>query len=169
MTMLRGSITEEDRNFVETWENVSRSKFAIVKLDARGDERREIIAGPRTFMLTTEDRLITQDKIILQSDDPFLNGSFRPVVVPESVKIESNPNALSDSEIVSLLSASDFAWEEWMDTISSVQTVARMLDAAKESDDMPMKRFRQLEAKFAELKPQRRVEQRDRAAYEGMG
>jgi hypothetical protein len=89
--MLRGSITESDRTFVESWENIAPSQNAIIRLNTRGDEKQEVISGRRNFMLTTEERLITQDRIVDDRLDPFKNGCFRPVVVPDSVSIDRAP------------------------------------------------------------------------------
>jgi hypothetical protein len=97
---MAGSITLDDKAFVEEWEHISPQQWGIIRLDPRGDERHEVISGRRTFKITTEERIITEDRIRKDDDDPFLNGSFRPVVVPDSVNIESIPNALSDEEIL---------------------------------------------------------------------
>jgi len=163
-----GTITDKDKEFVETWENIAVSRNAIVKLDARGDEKQVVISGPRTFMVTTEERLLLQDKIRDPKHDPFLNGAFRPVVVPVTVNIESNPNALSDSEIRSILVSSDVAWTEWMATLTSVDTLGRMVTMAHDVDGMSLKRFEQLKERLAEVKPKTRIVQKDAEQYEGI-
>lgn len=159
---MSGSITKEDREFVESWEHISPQQWGIIRLDPRGDERPEMIDGRRTFKITTEERILTQDKIRDEANDPFLNGSFRPVVVPDSVTIESNPNALSDEDIHKILNSSDLAWQEWMKTIDSVATLRRMVDLAEEAD-LGMKRFRTLEARLQEVRGEVRIETNDPA------
>ena len=159
------SITEDDRRFVETWENISANQTAIVKIDARGEETHQVIAGPRKFLVTTAERLVTQDRILDEKDDPFKNGTFRPVNVPETVTIESNPNALSDEEVMRVLQSSEVAWEEWMRVLDSPETLRRMLDAA-EAANASLRRFRQIEARIAELRPQTRLTQKDRDQFE---
>lgn len=159
---MSGSITKEDREFVESWEHISPQSWGILRLDPRGDERPEVIEGRRTFKITTEERILTQDKIRDIANDPFLNGSFRPVVVPDSVTIESNPNALSDEDIMKILSASDLAWAEWMKTIDSVATLRRMVDLAEDAD-LGMKRFRVLEARLLEVRGEVRIDTNDPA------
>jgi hypothetical protein len=96
--MPRGSITDQDREFVEVWEHVSDQTW-VSRLDARGDDLTELITGQREFRITTEERMLTEDRIILDDNDPFKNGAFRPIVVPDSVTIQTNPNALSEDEI----------------------------------------------------------------------
>jgi hypothetical protein len=162
------TITDEDRKFVETWENVSANQTAIVKLDPRGNETHQLISGSRKFLVTTEERLLTQDRIRLEKDDPFKNGSFRPIHVPATVTIDTNPNALSDEDILQILRGSDVAWEQWMAVLDSVATLQRMLDSAEEANTS-LRRYRQLEARIAELKPKRRVVQKERGEFEKIG
>lgn len=156
MAIARGSITDEDRNFTEAWENIAVHQNAVIRLDTRGDEKHEVISGRRTFMLTTEERLITQDRIADPQNDPFLNGSFRPVMVPDTINIETNPNAISDEEIDKIFKSSDFAFGEWMETIDSPQTLRRMLDLAP-SGDISLKRYKQIESRLAQVRPRTRL------------
>ena len=160
---MAGTITAEDREFVEEWEHISPQGWGIIRLDARGDERSEVITGQRRFKITTEERIITQDRIKDEKNDPFLNGSFRPVVVPDSVTIESNPNALSDEEILKILGTeSEMAWAEWLSTIDSVATLRRMIDMAEDTD-LSIKRFRALEGRLEEVRGEVRIDTNDPA------
>ncbi len=167
--MPKGAITDEDREFVETWECVAASTYDVIKLDKRGDEVHELIRGHRTFFITTEERLITQDRIADVKHDPFLNGAFRPLVVPDSVSIDTNPNALSDDEILSIFVSKEFAWDEWMKVIDSPETLTRMVDLAEKTEsDLSLKRYKQVQAKLAEVRPRVRVTQKDREQLEKM-
>lgn len=166
--MQYGTITEEDRKFVETWANVAAYSHTIIRLDARGDEKYEVIEGPRRFMVTTEERVINSDRIKNVADDPFLNGSFRPVIVPDSVTVESNPNALSDEEIAKIFKSSDFAWSEWMQNIDSAATLNRMMLLA-ESADISLKRYKEIERRLAVVKPPRRLVSTDKHVQNFLG
>jgi hypothetical protein len=162
--MQQGTITDEDRAFVETWENISPAANDIIRLDVRGDEQHELIQGKRKFMLTTADRLITQNKILLPEHDPFQNGSFRPVVVPPTVTVETNPNALSDEEIKQVLVSSDIAWAEWMKILDSPATLQRFLDIAESSAEdlkVSLGRYKQVAQRLSEVKPTKRVTSAD--------
>lgn len=159
--MPQGSITDQDIDFVETWENIAPYQSAVITLDRRGDERPVVITGRRTFMLTTQDRIITEDRILDPKNDPFLNGAFRPVVVPDSIDVKSNPNALSDEEIVKIFSASELAWSEWLSNIDSVATLRRMLDLADEAESLSLKRYRQIEARLLDVRPRTQLEVKD--------
>lgn len=159
---MAGSITAEDRAFVEEWESVSNQTWGVVRLDARGEEKQELVNGRRKFKITTEERIITQDQIKDSANDPFLNGSFRPVIVPDSVTVESNPNALSDEEIGKILEASDLAFQEYLNTINSVATFRRMIEMAEDSE-ITIKRFRQLEARLEDVRGEVRIDTKDPA------
>jgi hypothetical protein len=163
-----GTITEEDARFVETWENISEQTNYVIRLDMRGDERPEGVSGKRSFMITTKERLITQDRVAQPSYDPFSNGAFRPVIVPDSVNTSTNPNALSNDEIHSIFVSSEMAWEEWMKTIDSGATLRRMLDLA-DGAEISLKRFRQLERRMEEVTPRRRIVQKDQEQYDALG
>lgn len=159
------SITAEDREFVETWENVSDISVGIASFNPRGEEGQVLIAGGRRFMCTTEERLVTQDKIADVANDPFLNGTFRPILVPETVTVQSNPNALSDAEILDVLKSTDLAWDEWMKVLDSPATLQRLLNAAEEANTS-LRRFREVEARLEAVKPKTRVVQKDRSEFE---
>lgn len=148
----KGSITDQDVDFVETWENIATRQNAIVRLDARGEDRQEVITGRRSFMITTEERLITENKILSVRDNPFKNGDFRPVIVPDSVTVDSNPNALSDEEITQMFAVSEAAWNGILETIDSIATLRRMLDLADEAGDVTLKRYRTIEARLIEVR-----------------
>ena len=156
--MRKGSITAQDQDFVETWENIATRQNAIIRLDARGEERQEVITGRRSFMLTTEERLITENKILDAKNNPFKNGDFRPVIVPDSVSIETNPNALSDEEILQMFRVSEAAWPQLLDTIDSIATLRRMLDMAEEQDDLTMRRYRDMEERLIAVRGSDRVQ-----------
>ncbi len=167
--MPQGTITQADRQFVETWENIAVSGNSIIRLDSRGEDKPELITGRRSFLITTEERMITEDRIVDDSNNPFRNGAFRPVVVPDSVDITSNPNALSDDEIRSVLVSSEIAWTEYMKVIDSPETLRRMVDLADEVEGLSLKRFKELGARFSEVKPKTQITQKDRAEYEKIG
>lgn len=154
----RGSITAEDQDFVETWENIASRQNVVIRIDARGEEKGEVVAGRRNFMITTEERLITENKCLDPKNNPFKNGDFRPVVVPDSLTIETNPNALSDEEIVQMFKVSEPAWVPLLETIDSVATLRRMIDLAEEQDDLTMRRYRDLENRLIAVRGGERVQ-----------
>lgn len=154
----RGSITDQDQDFIETWENIATRQNVILRLDARGEERPEVITGRREFFISSEERLITENKVLDPKNDPFKNGDFRPVVVPDSVSVETNPNALSDQEIVQMFAVSEVAWPQLLETVDSVATLRRMLDLADETQELTLKRYRTIEQRLVDVRGTARVQ-----------
>jgi hypothetical protein len=168
--MRRGAITQQDQEFVETWENISVTSNVVIRLDVRGEEKPEVVTGQRNFMITTEERMITQNKIREKANDPFRNGCFRPVTVPDGVTVESNPNALSNEEVRQALYSSDFVWSEWMKTIDSPETLRRMIEMATErGSKVTYDRIQELRESLENVKPATQVTQKDREQYEAIG
>lgn len=163
-----GSVTEAEKRFVEEWESVSDAQNYVIREDRRGDEVSFHVAGHKKFKITTYERVLTQDKIHDKALDPFTNGQFRPIMVPESISVQSNPNALSDEDIARIFIASEIAWEEYMLVVDSPATLRRMLELA-EGTELSLKRFRELEAKEQAANPMRRVTQKDQEQFEKMG
>jgi len=159
--------------FTETWENVSPVTNWVWRLDVRGEPKAEMIAGPRLFRLTTEERLVTSERVLDVRDDPFRNGCFRPVAVPAALDIKANPNALSDNDIERILRASELAWDEYVTLIDAPATLRRMIEAADSitaaGGDISLRRYNQLQARLTLMSPKRRVTQKDTDAYEAMG
>jgi hypothetical protein len=147
---LHGSVTDEEKTFVETWQNVAAGVNFIVQENRRGDEVPVSISGDRSFRLTTFDRMLTEDRIVDPRDNPFLNGSFRPVIVPATVSINTNPNAMSEDDIKRLFKASNVAWDEYMKVVTSPGTLKRMMDLAEQSD-LSMRRYRELEGLYSKF------------------
>lgn len=163
-----GSITEAERRFVEEWESVSDSQNFVIREDRRGDEQYHLVTGNQRFKITTYERILTQDKIKDLSLDPFKNGCFRPILVPDNVSVKSNPNALSEEDIQRIFVSSDIAWNEYMAVIDSPATLRRMIELA-ENTDLPLRRFRELEEKAESAIPAKRVEQKDQDQFDSMG
>lgn len=165
---MAGAITREDREFVEEWENISAPTYGILRFDVRGDIQQQVISGRRTFQITTAERKITQDRILRREDDPFQNGAFRPVIVPDSVTVDTNPNARSDDELRSILVSSDVAWDGWMEVLDSPETLTRMMDLAGEVDGVSLKRYKQVAARLMDVRPKTQIEVKDRDKFEAL-
>lgn len=165
---IEGSVTEAEKRFVEEWESVSDGQNYIIREDRRGDEIFVHISGSQKFKITTYERVLTQDKIKDSKMDPFVNGQFRPVIVPDSISVKTNPNALSDDDIKRVLVASDLAWDEYLSVINSPATLRRMIELAEDSS-LSLKRYRQLEELEQAANPMRRVVQKDQEQYDKMG
>lgn len=168
--MPQGSLTQEQVDFVETWENVSPITNYIIKLSPRGDEEHNAIEGKRQFTLTTHERIITQSKVLEASNDPFKNGCFRPVITPDDINIETSPNAISDEDILKIFRASQVAFNEWLGTVDSPATLRRMIDLADEDEGIPHKRYNQLKDRLTEVSGgPKHATQKDEDTYASLG
>lgn len=165
---LQGSVTDAERKFVEEWESVSDAQNYVIREDRRGDEVYVHVTGHQKFKITTYERVLTQDKIRDKTFDPFVNGQFRPIMVPDSVSVQTNPNALSDEDIARIFVASDVAWNEYMSVIDSPSTLRRMIELA-ENTNLSLKRFRELETREQAANPMKRVVQKDQEQFDKMG
>ncbi len=169
----RGAITQEDREFVEVWQNVSPVTNWITRLNPRGDELPEMVAEQRDFQITTEERILTESKILDEKNNPFKNGAFRPLITPPGIDIKTNPNALGDEDIRRLFSASPLAWDEWFKEVDSPATLRRMQEVAEalldEGVDVSALRVRQVNERLAEKAPRQRVVQKDDAELRSIG
>lgn len=163
-----GSVTEAEKRFVEEWESVSDAQNYVIREDRRGDEQFVHVSGHQKFKITTYERILTQDRIRDKQFDPFVNGQFRPIMVPESISVQTNPNALSDEDIKRIFVASDVAWDEYMSVIDSASTLRRMIELA-ESSDLSLKRYRELENREQAANPMKRVTQKDQEQFDKMG
>lgn len=168
---MAGTISKEQTEFLETWENLSPATHYVIKLDIRGDEKHEPVSGKnRRFTLTTQERMITQSKIIEPKKDPFLNGAFRPVITPDDINIETNPNALSDEDILKIFEASAIAFDEWLETVDAESTLRRMLVLAEDDDDIAYKRVRKIEQRVLEVTGgPKHATQKDEETYKALG
>lgn len=160
--------TERDLAFVEEWESVCDGQVYVIKMDHRGDTKFEAVSPGRRFTITTSERLINQEKVSEEHLDPFANGWFKPVTVPDDVT-DTNPNALATEDIERVFGASSVAWDEYLELIDSSATLRRMIDVAADMEDVSHARVRQVEQKLAELNPKKRILQRDQDRYEKMG
>lgn len=142
---LTGSVSEKEKHFIETWENVAPGVNYIIRENRRGDEVHYEVKGRVQFKLSSYDRMLTEDQIHDLRHNPFKNGCFRPVIVPENVSVDSNPNAMSEEDIKRVFTCSDEAWDAYMDVIDSPATLQRMLDMADEgTSEIAHRRYQQL-------------------------
>lgn len=166
---MAGAVNEGMKDFIETWESVTPTTNFVIRLDSRGEEKQEGVIGARTFKISTFERVLTQDKIEEVKHDPFKNGCFRPIIVPEDVTVETNPNAVSDEDIDRIFGASQVAWDEYMKVIDSPSTFRRMVERAEVSD-ITFKRYRELERLAIESDPDHvtRIVQSDQDMFDNL-
>lgn len=123
---------------LETWENVTNSRFVIKKFGAKGDLLDEMLAGKKRFHLTTQERHINMEMAANDELDPFSNGNLAPVRLLETTddaeQIASNPNLMSEDEMVGLLKGNVNTLKKRVSEVRNPALLERLKDLAVEND-----------------------------------
>jgi hypothetical protein len=109
----------------------------------------------RRIQLTEQERMMNQDYVVEERQDPFVNGTLSPVRLPQSETTQAfidNPNTMSEDDMVELLNGHHNTFKKKLDEISSPYAVRRMIAIAKSDDvDVTIKRVEALESRLREL------------------
>lgn len=146
----------------EAWQNVSRSRFVLKKLNSRGEIVEQMIAGRQTFHLSPEERVLNMELAASAAADPFSNGMFAPIRLVDGTEdleeIASNPNLIGESDMAALVKGKIDALRTRLEGIQNPIVVNRMLEVAYEQDstvgkiDAIKQRLQVLQpAKFVEI------------------
>lgn len=140
----------------ETWKNISAGKVWVNKLDRRGDPSVELVPSQGVFRISSEDRRFNQDAAANDRLDVFKNGMLVPVRLLDGSEdvadIASNPNLMSESDMVSLFSVHHKTFVSRLGEVSNTITLNRLLDIARERDEK-LSKISAIEARLAELSP----------------
>jgi hypothetical protein len=131
------TVTEKALN--EVWMNATLGTVFVLKMDHRGElTRHEQVNSGRKFNITTEERRLNMERAADESLNVFTNGTLVPVRLiaedEESRELASNPNAMSESDMASLLSGHFKTFEAKLNQIRNSSTLERMLAVAYEQD-----------------------------------
>lgn len=130
--------TPQDLDDLETWQNVSHSRFGIKKFSAKGGLITELIKGQRKFNVSTRERHINMEQAAGEDLDPFSNGMFAPVKLVETAEdkteIESNPQIVTEAEMTELVGGRVQTLRDRLAEINNRVPVKRMLEIAEETD-----------------------------------
>lgn len=146
---------------LETWENVSRSRFVLKKFSQTGALTGQMIKGGAKFHVSTKERQINQEIAATKKLDPFLNGTFSPVRLLETTEdaeeIASNPNTIGEEEIVKLVKGPVAALRSRLAEMENLITIERVLEVAKGAD-VTVSKLEAIEARITEVRPDTHVE-----------
>lgn len=142
----------------EIWENPGKSRVAIRKYDSTGRERVDLVGGGRKFNITTRERKLNQELVAVDHLDVFTNGTLRPVRLLEGdeevATITSNPNHLSESDMVDLLKSHWKVFDERIEKINHLGTLERLYEVAQdEKVGATVRAVRRLQERIAGLQP----------------
>lgn len=146
---------------LEAWENVSRSRYALRRINSVGQLETELIGGHKTFHLTTQERYMNSERAASARSDPFRNGRFAPVRLLETTEdaeeIAANPNLLGESDMVELVKGKIEPLRARLEEIQQPVVVERMLEVA-EREDARMTSVKAIQKRIEDLRPETHVE-----------
>jgi hypothetical protein len=123
---------------VEAWLNTSPSLVYLIKIGEYGKRETELVYGGRTFNLTPQERRINQTQCFDAKNDPFTNGTFKPLVLledePDTGTLRANPNVLDDADISELFTLTGEAFGQRLVAITNPTAVDRLIEAARRPD-----------------------------------
>lgn len=120
---------------IETWKNVSPSMVHITKIGEYGKRETELVYGGRAFSLAPQERRLNQNQCFDPADDPFTNGTFRPLVLlddePDTPRLRTNPNILDDAAVAAIFGLNSEAFNQRLVKITNMGVIDRLIEAAK--------------------------------------
>lgn len=140
---------------LETWQNVSRGRRGIKRIDSFGKTTTELVGPGRSVQLTRDERLYYQRNVATDDLDIFKNGALVPVqLIDEADQIEmaSNPNLLGDSELEGLFKLHWKKFEAEIARITNVYALERLVEMAESSEDISVKKYNVVMARLEEVK-----------------
>jgi len=139
----------------EVWKNVSRGRRGIIRQDRHGKTIHELIPAGKSVKLSREERLDYQRNVASDALDIFQNGALVPVklIDDEDVReMASNPNLLSDDELVNLFKLQWKRFEGEIAKITNVYALERLVEHAEQSDDVTVKKLEIVKSRLEDTK-----------------
>jgi hypothetical protein len=152
-----------DTDNQETWANHGKGDVFVVTFDHTGRLKSVPIRAGQKLTLTIKERQLNQERAFSSEVDMFSNGRLSPVRLVDSAddyeEIASNPNHLSETDMLDVLKLKGKAFSERLDEITNVIALERMHELA--SDDtasVSMAQFKALEKRLATVRGDSAVE-----------
>lgn len=121
---------------VETWLNTSPSLIYLTKIGEYGRREAELVYGGRAFSLTPQERRLNQSHCFDAKNDPFTNGTFKPMALledePDTETLRANPNVLDDEGIIELFKLTGEPFNQRLITITNPTAIDRLIETAKQ-------------------------------------
>lgn len=140
----------------ETWKNATKGRVAVLKVNRLGQLEHEIIRGGGTLVISTDERLINQDRSANDDLNVFKNGTMVPVRLIEdsedAAEILSNPNLKSEDELSAMFKLQWKKFEVAVGEISNATTLHRLKELASEVD-ATIKQVNVIESRLSEVDP----------------
>jgi hypothetical protein len=141
----------------ETWSNIGKGDVFILTYDHKGALRSVPIRAGQSLTISVEERQLNQDRAASSDMDIFSNGRLAPMRLVDSAddyeEIASNPNHLTEADMLEILKSKGKAFSQRLDEISNVIALERMHElASDEAINVSMAQFRVLESRLAEVR-----------------
>jgi hypothetical protein len=121
---------------VETWVNAGPSLVYLTKIGEYGRRESELVYGGKVFGITPQERRFNQSQCYDAKNDPFTNGTFKPLVLldtePDTERLRSNPNVLDDDRVAGLFKLTGEAFSQRLLEVTNATAVDRLIDIAKQ-------------------------------------
>jgi len=141
----------------ETWSNIGKGDVFILTYDHKGALRSVPIRAGQSLTISVEERQLNQDRAASSDMDIFSNGRLAPMRLVDSAddyeEIASNPNHLTEADMLEILKSKGKVFSQRLDEISNVIALERMHElASDEAINVSMAQFRVLESRLAEVR-----------------
>lgn len=147
---------------LETWKNPTEGRVWVNRLDYHGElDKVEVIAGGRTFHISSAERRLNQEMAYNADLDIFTNGTLTPIRLIEgsddAKAFAANPNLLTEDDMRGLVKpgkgpakATTDAFVDRLATIKNPATLERLLSLARE-EDAPLSRVEAIQGRLRDL------------------
>ena len=142
----------------ETWGNPSAGKVYILTFDHTGKLQSQLVRPGGKVQITTQERLINQERAASPAKDVFNNGRLHPVRIHDSAEgyaeITSNPNLLSEDDLKELFNLKIGEFRSRLGEISNSNALQRLHDFANGDDEdtkVTMTQAKAIDKRLAEV------------------
>lgn len=145
----------------EMWRSSVAGMLGVIKYDPRGNEYCEVVRSGQVLAITTEERMLNQERAATEAKDFFKNGSLTPVKLLDDAEdledIAANPNLISEEDMKALFTSNWKIFDAKVDGISNVGTLKKMIAIANEGE-ATVRQVNKLGQRLADLSPSAPVE-----------
>lgn len=143
---------------LETWKNPTAGRVWINRLNHRNElDKVEVIAGGRTFHISSQERKLNQEMAYSPDLDLFANGTLTPVRLIEGSEdareFAANPNLLTEDDMRGLVKKTKGATDAFVERLATIKnpaTLERLLSLARE-EDAPLSRVEAIQSRLGEV------------------
>ena len=118
--------------------NAGQGLVYITKIGEYGRRESELVHGGRVFALTPQERRLNQAQCFDPKNDPFTNGSFKPLALlddeVDTARLRNNPNVLDDHRVGELFALKGEGFSQKLLEITNQTAIDRLIEIARQPD-----------------------------------